>query len=39
MGNTRMDRNMAFQEARNQVLNINQVSFNNIPLKVANKKE
>lgn len=39
MGNTRMDRNMAFQEARNQVFNINQVSFNNIPLKVANKKE
>lgn len=35
-----MDRNMAFQEeARNQVLNINQVSFNNIPLEVANKKE
>lgn len=40
MGNTRMDLNMAFQEeARKQVFNINQVSFNNIPLKVANKKE
>lgn len=39
MGNTRMDLNMAFQEARNQVLNIHQVSFNNIPLEVANKKE
>lgn len=40
MGNTRMDLSMAFQEeARKQVFNINRVSFNNIPLKVANKKE
>lgn len=40
MGNTRMDLNMAFQEeAQKQGFNINQVSFNNIPLKVANEKE
>lgn len=40
MGNIRMDLSMAFQEeAQKQVFNINQVSFNNIPLKVANRKE
>lgn len=35
-----MDLNMNFhEEARKQVFNINQVSFNNIPLKVSYKKE
>ena len=31
--------NMAFQEARTQVFNINQVGLNNIPLKVSYKKK